>query len=51
VLAEIEALGLDLLEVRQLTPDRESPRSGDSCSPGQQTAKAIRPSNADAKVK
>jgi hypothetical protein len=25
VLAEIEALGLDLLEVRQLTPDRESP--------------------------
>ena len=33
VLAEIEALGLDLLEVRQLTPDRESPGSGDSCSP------------------
>jgi hypothetical protein len=25
VLAEIEALGLDLLEVRQLSPDRESP--------------------------
>jgi hypothetical protein len=25
VLAEIEALGLDLLEVRQLTPDQESP--------------------------
>jgi hypothetical protein len=25
VLAEIDALGLDLLEVRQLTPDRESP--------------------------
>ncbi|HEY6312291.1 MAG TPA: hypothetical protein VIY52_16010 [Streptosporangiaceae bacterium] len=33
VLAEIEALGLDLLEVRQLTPDRTSPRSGDSGSP------------------
>jgi hypothetical protein len=28
VLAEIEALGLDLLEVRQLTPDRKSPGSG-----------------------
>jgi hypothetical protein len=26
-------LGLDLLEVRQLTPDRESPGSGDSRSP------------------
>jgi hypothetical protein len=25
VLAEIEALGLDLLEVRQVTPHRESP--------------------------
>jgi hypothetical protein len=25
VLAEIEALGLDLLEIRKLTPDRESP--------------------------
>src|SRR5271169_2353 len=33
VLAEIEALGLDLLELRQLTPDRKSPGSGDSCSP------------------
>jgi len=33
VLAEIEALGLDLLEVRQLTPERKSPGSGDSCSP------------------
>jgi hypothetical protein len=32
VLAEIEALGLDLLEVRQLIPDRESPGSDDSCS-------------------
>jgi hypothetical protein len=33
VLAEIEALGLDLLEVRQVTPDRESPGSGDIASP------------------
>jgi hypothetical protein len=33
VLAEIEALGLDLLEVRQLAPEGESPKSGDSCSP------------------
>ena len=33
VLAEIDALGLDLLEVRQLEPDRKSPGSGDSCSP------------------
>ena len=33
VLAEIEALGLDLLEVRQLTPERRSPESGDSRSP------------------
>ena len=33
VLAEIDALGLDLLEVRQLTPDRLSPGSGDSRSP------------------
>jgi hypothetical protein len=33
VLAEIDALGLDLLEVRQLTRDRKSPESGDSCSP------------------
>jgi hypothetical protein len=32
VLAEIDALGLDLLEVRQLTPHRESPESGDSRS-------------------
>jgi hypothetical protein len=32
-LAEIDALGLDLLEVRQLSQDRESPGSGDSCSP------------------
>ena len=33
VLAEIEALGLDLLEVRQLSPDRKSLGSGDSCLP------------------
>jgi len=33
VLAEIEALGLDLLELRKLTPDRESPRSGHHRSP------------------
>ena len=32
VLAEIEALGLDLLEVRQLTRHRKSPGSGDSRS-------------------
>jgi hypothetical protein len=32
VLAEIDALGLDLLEVRQLRPDRESPASGGSRS-------------------
>ena len=33
VLAEIEALGLDLVEVLQLTPDRKPPRSSDSRSP------------------
>jgi hypothetical protein len=33
VLAEIDALGLDLIEVRQLTTDRTSPGSGDSRSP------------------
>jgi hypothetical protein len=33
VLAEIEVLGLDLLEVRQLTPDGKSPGSDDHCSP------------------
>jgi hypothetical protein len=33
VLAEIEALGLDLLEVRQLTLDSNSPESGDQRSP------------------
>jgi hypothetical protein len=33
VLAEIDALGLDLLEVRQLTQDRKSPEPGDGRSP------------------
>jgi hypothetical protein len=33
VLAEIEALGLDLLELRKLTPDRESPETGHYLSP------------------
>ena len=33
VLAEIDALGLDLLEVRQLEPDRESPDPGNGRSP------------------
>jgi hypothetical protein len=33
VLAEVEALGLDLVEVRQLRPQRKSPKSGDSRSP------------------
>ncbi|HEY1486164.1 MAG TPA: hypothetical protein VGF84_08660 [Micromonosporaceae bacterium] len=33
VLAEIEALGLDLLEVRRLALGRRSPESGDACSP------------------
>ena len=33
VLAEIEALRLDLLELRQLTPDSKSPESCDSGSP------------------
>jgi hypothetical protein len=33
VLAEIEALGLDLLEVRQLTPHRRSQELDDSRSP------------------
>ena len=32
VLAEVEALGLDLLEVRQLTRQRRSPELGDSRS-------------------
>jgi hypothetical protein len=33
VLAEVEALCLDLVEIRQLTPRRRSPGSGDSRSP------------------
>jgi hypothetical protein len=33
VLAEVEALGLDLVEVRQLTPQRKPPESGDSRLP------------------
>jgi hypothetical protein len=33
VLAEIEALGLDLLEVLQLRPEASSPERGDTCSP------------------
>ena len=31
VLAEIEALGLDLLEVRRLIPGAGSPECGDPC--------------------
>ena len=33
VLAEIDALGLDLLEIRQLAPERESPAPNDGRSP------------------
>jgi hypothetical protein len=33
VLAEVEALGLDLVGIRQLTPQGRSPDSGDSRSP------------------
>jgi hypothetical protein len=33
VLAEIEALGLELIEVRQLALERESPEPGDFRSP------------------
>jgi hypothetical protein len=33
VLADIDALGLDLLEVRQLTPEGRSTERGDVCSP------------------
>lgn len=33
VLAEIEALGLDLLEIQKLTPDRKSPEPGDRRPP------------------
>jgi hypothetical protein len=33
VLAEIEALGLELLEVRRFTPGARAPERGDTCSP------------------
>ena len=33
VLAEVEALGLELVEIRQLMPKGRSPESGDSRSP------------------
>jgi hypothetical protein len=33
VLAEIEALGLDLLEVRQITREPRSQENGDTCPP------------------
>jgi len=33
VLDQVEALGLDLVEVRQLEAERESPESGDSRAP------------------
>jgi hypothetical protein len=33
LLAEIEALGLDLLEIRQLSPEAGAPERGDTCSP------------------
>jgi hypothetical protein len=33
VLAEIDALGLDLLEIRQLAPERQPPAPSDGCSP------------------
>ena len=33
VLAEIEALGLDLVEIRQVRPERRSPEPGDGRSP------------------
>jgi len=33
ILAQVEALGLDLVEVRQLGPECKSPESGDSRSP------------------
>jgi hypothetical protein len=33
VLAEIEALGLDLLEVRRLGSEASPPERGDTCSP------------------
>jgi hypothetical protein len=33
LLAEVEALNLDLLEVRRLTPEAGSPGRSDPCSP------------------
>lgn len=33
VLAQVEALGLVLVEVRQVPPERKSPESGDNRSP------------------
>ena len=33
VLAEVEALGLELLEVQQLAPQGKSPAPDDTCSP------------------
>jgi hypothetical protein len=33
VLAQVESLGLDLVEIHQLAPQRKSPESGDSRSP------------------
>ena len=47
VLAEIEALGLDLLELRKLTPDRESPGSGPTAHPDShdQAGKAASPAS------
>ncbi len=33
VLAQIEALGLELLELRQIRARPKSPESGDNCSP------------------
>ena len=34
VLAQVEALGLDLIELRQIRPPRRSDRSGADCSRG-----------------
>ena len=46
VQAEIEALGLDLLEIRKLTPDRKSPEPGDSRS-----QRRLRPSGASVSLR
>ena len=42
VLAEIEALGLDLVEVRQLTPEHELPAPNDRRPPGLAGVAALR---------